>query len=139
MTGWLSGKTGSPSIDTVKKTAVAFGVPIAEALIAAEYIEESDLNIKRLAPDPDLLTDTQILDQLEKRLGIKPTRLTIQSPPTTVDNPKATPPKDPLRVADEQGRYELARMAGETEYHRRRRLEPQPEDEPQGEPPEWGA
>lgn len=125
VTGWLSGKTGSPSIDTVKKTAVAFGVPIAEALIAAEYINESDLNVERLAPDPDLLTDEQILAQLQKRMGVRPTGLIPQNQPTEVD--------------DAQDRYELARMEGETEHNYRLRTEPQPEDESQGEAPDGGA
>lgn len=125
VTGWLSGKTGSPSIDTVKKTAVAFGVPIAEALIAAEYINESDLNIERLIPDPDLLTDEQILDQLQKRMGIKSTALTSTDQPQEIDN--------------SQDDYVLARMEGETEEQYRRRTEVAPEDESQGDAPEWGA
>lgn len=125
VTGWLSGKTGSPSIDTVKKTAVAFGVPIAEALIAAEYINESDLNVERLAPDPDLLTDEQILDQLQKRMGVRPTGLTPNNQPTDVDH--------------SQSDYVLARMEGETEEQYNRRTKVAPEDESQGEASEDGA
>lgn len=125
VTGWLSGKTGSPSIDTVKKTAVAFGVPIAEALIAAEYINESDLNVERLAPDPDLLTDEQILDQLQKRMGVRPTGLTPSNQPTEVDH--------------SQNDYVLARMEGETEDQYNRRTKVAPEDESQGEASEDGA
>ncbi|MGM5065692.1 helix-turn-helix domain-containing protein [Rhodococcus qingshengii] len=125
VTGWLSGKTGSPSIETVKKTAIAFGVPIAEALIAAEYIDESDLNIERLAPDPDLLTDEQLLEQLHKRMGVKPKALTTPDQSSEVDG--------------KQEDYVLARMEGETEEQYRRRTEVAPEDQSQGEASEWGA
>ncbi|MDV6274308.1 helix-turn-helix transcriptional regulator [Rhodococcus erythropolis] len=122
---WLSGEH-LPSQDKLRATVDALNANIIEAMVAAGFIRPEEVHGPVTLTDPDLLSDEEVVRQVLRRMGVNAARLIAADQPDAIDD-------------DSQERYELARMAGETEYHRRRRLEPQPEDEPQGEAPEWGA
>jgi transcriptional regulator with XRE-family HTH domain len=67
---WLKGEV-SPDLAGlrfVRSTAEAFGVPLLEVMLAAEVLTEDELGVVRVAPDPDLLTDDELLQQLDKRM-----------------------------------------------------------------------
>lgn len=57
-----------PTPDRVQAAAEALGVSVAEAMLAAEIISVEELGVTRVAPDPDLLSDEEILRQVEKRM-----------------------------------------------------------------------
>lgn len=83
-----------PGIDAIRATAEALGVPIIEAMLAAEAITEEEVGVKIVAPDPDLLSDEEIARQVVKRLGRQHSapqdeaeELVVKRDPTQVDLP----------------------------------------------------
>lgn len=65
---WLSGEM-HPNLESIRATAEAFGVPVIEAMLAAEALTEEEVGVKRVSPDPDLLSDEEIVRQVAKRMG----------------------------------------------------------------------
>lgn len=65
---WLSGEM-HPNLESIRATAEAFGVPVIEAMLAAEALTEDEVGVKRVSPDPDLLSDEEIVRQVAKRMG----------------------------------------------------------------------
>lgn len=57
-----------PSMENIRKAAEAFGAPVVEAMLAAEVLTEDELQVKIVAPDPNLLTDEELLRQVAKRM-----------------------------------------------------------------------
>ena len=121
---WLSGEH-LPSQDKLRATVDALNANIIEAMVAAGFIRPDEVHGPVTLTDPDLLSDEEVVRQVLRRMGVNAARLISANQASAVD--------------DEQDDYDLARMPGETEYNYRLRTEPQPEDEPQGEAPEWGA
>lgn len=64
---WMT-QDARPTPDRVQASAEALGVSVVEAMLAAEIISEDELGVTRVAPDPDLLSDEEILRQVEKRM-----------------------------------------------------------------------
>lgn len=65
---WLN-EGMKPGIESIRAAAEAFGVPVIEAMLAAEALTEEEVGVKRVSPDPDLLSDEEILRQIERRMG----------------------------------------------------------------------
>lgn len=124
---WLSGEH-LPSHDKLRATVDALGANILEAMLAAGFIRPDEIGATISATDPDLLSDEEILRQVQKRMGagVKPVDATSDNQPTEVD--------------EKQSDYDLVSYRkGETAERRRRRLEGDFEDHPQDEGPEFGA
>lgn len=64
--GWKNGSAPKPA--TVVAVAEAFGSPISEALVAAGLMTEEELGVNRTIPDIELLSDDQLLAELNRRL-----------------------------------------------------------------------
>ena len=58
-----------PSNANIRAIAEAFGSPVVEAMLVAEALTEEELQVKIVAPDPDLLTDEEVLRQVAKRMA----------------------------------------------------------------------
>lgn len=69
VSNWLADKTGQPKLDSVRRTATALNVSVAEALVAAEYISESDLQNSRLPADITTIDTAELLREVSARLG----------------------------------------------------------------------
>ena len=122
---WLSGEH-LPSPDKLRATVDALNANIIEAMVAAGFIRPDEVHGPVTLTDPDLLSDEEVVRQVLRRMGVNAARLITGNQPEAVDD-------------NTQDRYELARMAGETEHNYRLRTEVQPEDETQGEAPDGGA
>ncbi|NKS29604.1 helix-turn-helix domain-containing protein [Rhodococcus hoagii] len=64
--GWKNGAAPKPA--TVVAVAEALGTPISEALIAAGLMTEEELGVNRTIPDIELLSDDQLIAELNRRL-----------------------------------------------------------------------
>lgn len=62
-----------PGVKVIRSTARALGVPIVDAMIAAEALTHADLGVNHVAPDPALLSNEDLLRQLEERLRLATT------------------------------------------------------------------
>ena len=60
-----------PSIKNIRQVAESMGIPVVEAMLAADVLTEEELQVKIVAPDPDLLTDEEVLRQVAKRMAGK--------------------------------------------------------------------
>jgi len=69
VTRWINDGM-EPGIKSIRLVAEAFGVPVTRALLAAGAVTADELGIVPVvAPDPDLLTDAELMRQLDKRLS----------------------------------------------------------------------
>ncbi|MDH6283146.1 helix-turn-helix domain-containing protein [Prescottella agglutinans] len=64
--GWKSGSDPKPA--TVVAVAEVLETSISEALIAAGLMSEEELGVERTIPDIELLTDDQLMAELNRRL-----------------------------------------------------------------------
>lgn len=78
-----------PSVKNIRQAAEALGAPVIEAMLAAEVVTEEEIGVKVVAPDPDLLTDEEVLRQVAKRMAIQnpPENIVVTRDPTAVDLP----------------------------------------------------
>ena len=87
-----------PSIKNIRQVAEAMGIPVVEAMLAADVLTEEELQVKIVAPDPDLLTDEEVLRQVAKRMAGKDSfddthevpalpEIAVTRDPTAVDLP----------------------------------------------------
>ncbi|WP_146777786.1 helix-turn-helix domain-containing protein [Rhodococcus wratislaviensis] len=71
-----------PGIKSIRLVAEAFGVPVTRALLAAGAVTADELGIVPVvAPDPDLLTDEELLSQLAKRMQQRRTEVIVPAEP----------------------------------------------------------
>ncbi|KAF0964654.1 helix-turn-helix domain-containing protein [Rhodococcus sp. T7] len=74
-----------PGIKSIRLVAEAFGVPVTRALLAAGAVTADELGILPVvAPDPDLLSDEELLHQLDKRMRQRRTEVIVPVPPENV-------------------------------------------------------
>lgn len=111
VSNWLADKTGQPKLDSVRRTADALGVSVAEALVAAEYISADELQNSRLPADISAIDTADLLREVGARLGydIKPSALQRSSPglrlaPAWGDSSVPPPSRDELGVAADADR-----------------------------------
>lgn len=64
--GWKSGSAPKPA--TVVAVAEVLETSISEALIAAGLMSEAELGVERTIPDIELLTNDQLINELNRRL-----------------------------------------------------------------------
>lgn len=121
---WKTGKK-QPLAETMRKISESLGIPMQQVLVAAGYLKPEETGVVEVV-STERLTNEQLVAELSARLtDDNPHQLTKQDQSPEVDN--------------SQDDYVLARMEGETEEQYRRRTEVAPEDQSQGEAPEWGA
>lgn len=124
---WKTGRK-QPLAETMRKVSETLGIPMQQVLVAAGYLKPDETGVVEVV-STGRLTNEQLLNELGARLvDDNPQGVTSTSQPSQADDSE-----------EAQDDYVLAQLKGETEYHWRLRNEPQPEDEPQGEAPEWGA
>jgi transcriptional regulator with XRE-family HTH domain len=85
VSNWLADKTGQPKLDSVRRTATALNVSVAEALVAAEYINEDDLQNTRLPADIQAIDTAELLREISSRLGYRTSIEASGEGTTTVD------------------------------------------------------
>lgn len=82
---WKAG-THRPDIDNARILADAFGRPLLELLVAADYLTPEEARQRVAARvDPSVLTNRQLLSEIERRLnaaeGVAPTRDDVAASP----------------------------------------------------------
>ncbi len=138
-----------PQGDTIRKIANALGVSVKETLVAAGYMTTEEADINTGTPDPALLSDHELLNELNRRMAslrlveqahAAGQRLTSVGGERRVIGPKGRGGRggDPSQDDTRQPR-QLAAHSGETEERRRRRVLGDPEDFPDPDGPEDGA
>ncbi|UZG58239.1 helix-turn-helix domain-containing protein [Rhodococcus opacus] len=95
VSNWIN-KTAKPKLEKVQPIATALGVPVVEVLVATELISEDELSVTRVVPDPDLLSDEELLHQLAKRMRQRRTEVIV---------PVAPPVKIAGRVVNRASRW----------------------------------
>lgn len=68
-------KNYPPKIDALVKLARAYGVPVADGLVAAGYVQPGDLRTPRYERDLGRFTATELLAELEQRVSADGRRL----------------------------------------------------------------
>lgn len=121
VSNWLADKTGQPKLDSVRRTAKALNVSIAEALVAAEFIDEDDLHNTRLPADITSIDTAELIREISSRLGYR-TSIEASGEGTTTVTPIVIH-RAPARDVETQ-----AALEGESDELRRRRLTKAPED-----------
>ncbi|WP_082359811.1 helix-turn-helix transcriptional regulator [Rhodococcus opacus] len=82
-----------PGVKSIRLVAEAFGVPVTRALLAAGAVTADELGILPVvAPDPDLLTDDELVRQLDRRLRQRQAE------------PAPLPPLEPIYPPEEKPR-----------------------------------
>lgn len=139
---WMSG-AHKPTADRVRAVADALNVSVMEAMIAADVITPEEAKVTAMTPDPKLLSDQELLNELTRRLTERQIvekahevgrRLTSVSEGSRQAAAKRRTNRQPSARPTQ-----LAAQGGETEERKRRRLERLPEDFPDQDGPENGA
>ncbi|MFC9514363.1 helix-turn-helix domain-containing protein [Nocardiaceae bacterium NPDC056970] len=135
---WMSG-AHKPTADRVRAVADALDMPVMQAMIAAEIITAEEAKITAIAPDPKLLSDQELLQEVSRRLAERQVAEKSGEAGKRLATIKRAP--HPPRPASELGVEPelLAAREGETETRKRKRLERQPEDIVDPDGPENGA
>ncbi len=110
----------------MRKISESLNIPMQQVLVAAGYLKPEETGVVEVV-STKALTNDQLLTEIASRLvDDKPEAL------TSVDQA--------VEVDEKQSDYDLvSNRKGETAERRRRRLEGDFEDHPQGEGPEFGA
>lgn len=122
---WKTGKK-QPLAETMRKISESLNIPMQQVLVAAGYLKPEETGVVEVV-STKALTNDQLLTEIASRLvDDKPEALTSADQAVEVDG--------------KQSDYDLvSNRKGETAERRRRRLEGDFEDHPQGEGPEFGA
>ncbi|WP_121001947.1 helix-turn-helix domain-containing protein [Saccharothrix australiensis] len=66
LTDWKRG--GKASVDSARAVAALFGVSPLEAMVAAGVISREEAALREVRPDPALLGDEELVEELRRRL-----------------------------------------------------------------------
>ncbi len=75
---WKNGAGVDPA--AARAVAHALGTSVAEAFVAAGFATAEELGVTEVAPNPDLLTNDQLIDQVRRRLRADTERIAPPQP-----------------------------------------------------------
>ncbi|MEA5367766.1 helix-turn-helix transcriptional regulator [Amycolatopsis sp., V23-08] len=86
---WLRGLE-VPSVENSRKTADALGVNLLEILVATGVLTRDEVRGRGTVVDLENLTDTQVIDELKRRLAIAASQVTFGSEQVETDSDRFT-------------------------------------------------